>query len=128
MPNTYKVILSIMSAGAAWLAIKNNLSYLGLYYSFLTLIFILFIDYSKIDQKLGWGIFISACSVSSALSVLGDEMSFPKICKGRGRILCEIENLLFSIGGVYAVATFYFLVGIILFRAIRYSKYNNQKL
>lgn len=109
------------------MAIKNNLSYLGLYYSFLTLIFILFIDYSKIDQKLGLAIFGSACSISVGLSALSDDKNFPKTCKGRGRVLCELENLLFSIGGVHIVATFYFLVAVILFYAIRYSKHNSKK-
>jgi hypothetical protein len=126
MTNTHKAIMLILSVGAAWFAINRN-SVFGFYFILLAIIFTLWIDYSKVDQNLVLAIFISACSFYSGLSVLGDEKSFLKVCQGRRRILCEIENLLFSIGGVHFVATFYFVLGIILFHAIRYSKYNSKK-
>jgi hypothetical protein len=124
--NSIKGVLALTSLGVA---INFHVPLIwGLYFSFVAMVFILWIDYSIIEKNLAWSIFFAVSMVSIGFSTLGDEKKFPKVCRGRRSILCDIENNLFSIGGVQAVATFYFMGAVLVFYWLRsYKNYKHKK-
>ncbi|MDB5898688.1 MAG: hypothetical protein JWP41_2290 [Ramlibacter sp.] len=66
---------------------------------------ILWVDFTRPNRALG----LAAIVISIGIALLGARtalgyVQFPQPCSGRGRLFCEIENLLFLIGGEFLAA------------------------
>ncbi len=71
------------------------------------------VDYTKPSRALGLtGIVFSFGVTFVAVSVLTGITPYPRECSGRGTLLCELLNLLYTLGGRPAAAAPWFLAAI----------------
>jgi hypothetical protein len=78
---------------------------------------VLWLDFSTPNRAVGlagivFSIWIGLLAARSALGYV----EFPRPCTGRGRIFCEIENLLFQVGGEYLAAAPFGLLALVILR------------
>jgi len=80
----------------------------------------LWIDYTNPSRTLGLAAIVFALGIGFlAVGVLDGTMPYLKECHGRGRLLCELQNLLYRIGGRPAAAVPWF----VLAAAVLYGSY-----
>jgi hypothetical protein len=119
----FKSILSIIMLGLAALAFKDSMI-LGSVFALLAIA--IWIDYSnlEINPKM-IGLIFSFMFTANGFNLLKSDTLYPMVCKGRGRLLCDLENMLFALGGVRLIAMFYFVFALAFFY-LGFSKSSNK--
>lgn len=123
----FKMLLSaLMLSVAGLLAVayfaKGDL---GIWFVILLLILfsaIIWVDYSKI--KVSPVILLSLLGVGSlclSYTTFSSKTQFPHSCTGGRTLICNFENLLFTLGGRPAAAIPWLLVGVLIFRGAYFA-------
>ena len=123
MWRTFKFLVSgvsLLFAGVVAVIVLGNESYPGMWALFGALVFCAaapWIDYARPSRALGLaGVIITLAFLYSAVTTVMGEVVYPKQCS-RLEVVCELLNLLYSVGGRIAVAAPWFLIACSVFYA-----------